>query len=92
MYMALSQMAHLFQAALCYLGPGGVQYIVSRLEEDKFSESWVGHVTFFTTVHTCIPLVISVPIVCKTQILMNSINKCMDGSRFSSQGCCLTVV
>ena len=59
----------LFQAALCYLGPGGVQYIVSRLE-DKFSESWVGHVTFFTTVHTCIPLVISVPIACKTQILM----------------------
>ena len=42
--MALSQMAHLFQAAPCYLGPGGVQYIVSRLEEDKFSES---HVTFF---------------------------------------------
>ena len=30
--------------------------------------------------------------VCKTQILMHSINKYMDGSKFSSQGCCLTVV
>ena len=28
----------------------------------------------------------------KTQILMHSINNYMDGSRFSSQGCCLTVV
>ena len=30
--------------------------------------------------------------VCKTQILMQSINNCMNGSRFSSQVCCVTAV
>ena len=29
--------------------------------------------------------------VCETQLPMHSINNCIDGSRFSSQGCCLTV-
>ena len=29
--------------------------------------------------------------VCETQLPMQSINNCIDGSRFSSQGCCLTV-
>ena len=31
-------------------------------------------------------------VISKAQILMHSIDNCMDGSRFSSQGCCLTVV